>query len=279
MNKKIYTTYIAQQRKQYENCVCEWCHKKHDHTYGSGRFCSNSCRMSYIASRNKFSDKHKAHLERLHAIRKSNKIWKCNYCNIEFKSLQELELHRHNHSAEIKAEICRLGHIKAGKTYSENQKTGKTKNAWLGKHHSVEARQKISKKRSEQVVNEFLPKEWVHTKWYKVKNLKNEEFSVRGTWEVNVAKHLNDLGIYWIKAKPIAYKSDIVRHYTPDFYLPQTDEYIEVKGRYTDVDKAKMKLVKEQYPSIRIYFLLQDKYRKFVAGKIQLTDDLLFVNK
>ena len=62
----------------------------------------------------------KAHLERLHATRKSNKIWKCNYCNIEFKSLQELELHRHNHSAEIKAEICRLGHIKAGKTYSEN---------------------------------------------------------------------------------------------------------------------------------------------------------------
>ena len=36
--------------------------------------------------------------------------------------------------------------------------------------------------------------------------MKNEEFSVRGTWEVNVAKHLNDLGIYWttwLKAKPI----------------------------------------------------------------------------
>ena len=60
-----------------------------------------------------------------------------------------------------------------------------------------------------------------------------------------VAKRLNNLRIYWIKAKPIAYKSDIIRHYIPDFYLPLTNEYIEVKGRYTDTDKLKMKLVVE----------------------------------
>lgn len=70
-------------------------------------------------------------------------------------------------------------------------------------------------------MNEFLPKVYVHTKWYKVTNIKGEEFSVRGTWEVNVSKHLNELGIYWIKAHPIPYQSDIVRHYTPDFYIPE----------------------------------------------------------
>ena len=278
MDKKRYQKFVFEQRKQYENCVCEWCHKEHDHTYGSGRFCSKSCRMSYIGSRNKYSKKCKQHLKKLHKLNssRSNKIWKCEYCNIEFKTCLEFTQHRKNHSVEIKAEICRLGHIKAGKKFSENLRNGKTKNAWLGRHHSKESREKISKTRSLQVVNEFLPKEWVHIKWYKVKNIKNEEFSVRGTWEVNVAKRLNDLGIYWIKASPIAYKSDIVRHYTPDFYLPDSNEYVEVKGRYTDADKLKMRLVKAQHPNVRIYFLLQEKYLDFVDGKISLTDDLLF---
>ena len=31
--------------------ICEWCKKEHDGSYGSGRFCSKTCRAKYIASK------------------------------------------------------------------------------------------------------------------------------------------------------------------------------------------------------------------------------------
>ena len=62
-------------------------------------------------------------------------------------------------------------------------------------------------------------------KWYKIKNLNGDEFSVRGTWELNVAKRLNALGILWIKPKPIKYVSDRKRNYVADLYVPSMDVY------------------------------------------------------
>lgn len=321
MNKVRYNAARLIQRQQYKDCVCEWCKESHDHSYGSGRFCSKECRDAYVGSKNS-SNKSQRVKEHLDQLRHDGKIapkaeygrWKCLVCNKIFETQAELKQHiqvEHHvkqplikngkaicpycgkaydnkqqlggHIANCKLHpqklLHELGHIKTAKVIANKIKAGLIQPSFKGRHHSKETREKISKRRAEQVVNEFLPKEWVHIKWYKVKNLKGEEFSVRGTWEVNVAKRLNNLGIYWIKAKPIAYKSDIIRHYTPDFYLPLTNEYIEVKGRYTDADKLKMKLVVEQHPGIRIYFLLQQLYYDFIDGTIFLSDDLIFDNR
>lgn len=203
-------------------------------------------------------------------------FYTCEFCGKIFKTGRQLGGHvahcpkhpdkKYHDDANAKGRELLKAHLKSGDVI----------HPFKGKHLSNEHKEKLSCARANNLVNEFLPKEWTHIKWYKVKNLVGKEFSVRGTWEVNVAKRLNDLGIYWIKASPIAYKSDIIRHYIPDFYLPKTNEYIEVKGRYTDADKLKMRLVKAQHPNIRIYFLPQNKYIDFIDGKIFLTDDLLF---
>jgi len=81
-------------------------------------------------------------------------------------------------------------------------------------------------------------------KWYKVKNIVGQEFTVRGHWEENVAIKLNELNILWTRNKWIEYfDGDIVRHYNPDFYLDLFDAYVEVKGYYPPEDQKKMKLV------------------------------------
>jgi len=36
---------------KYKDKCCEICGNEHDHTYGSGRFCSKHCRMKYISSK------------------------------------------------------------------------------------------------------------------------------------------------------------------------------------------------------------------------------------
>ena len=65
---------------------------------------------------------------------------------------------------------------------------------------------------------------------------------------MRVAEFLNNNKIYWKRKIYIKYKSDdgVVRTYTPDFYIPKGNFYIETKGYYSELDKQKMKLVNEQ---------------------------------
>ncbi len=89
--------------------------------------------------------------------------------------------------------------------------------------------------------------------YYKIKNINDVEWSVRGSWELKVAEKLNQLNILWERNHMLKYSKCvddkcILKNYNPDFYLPNTDEYIEVKGYYSNTDKEKMKLVKEHNP-------------------------------
>ena len=42
------------------------------------------------------------------------------------------------------------------------------------------------------------------------------------------------------------------RTYTPDFYFPSTNVYVEAKGKFDKNDRVKMLLVKEQNPDLDI---------------------------
>ena len=54
--------------------ICEQCGNKHDGSYGSGRFCSMSCKQKFIAN-------------------KLGKVHKCKYCEKEFETSQKLGAH------------------------------------------------------------------------------------------------------------------------------------------------------------------------------------------
>ena len=52
-----------------------------------------------------------------------------------------------------------------------------------------------------------------------------------------------------------------LRNYIPDFYLPDYDIYLEVKGYWTDAAKWKMKDIMVRYPGkIRLLESLDDIY-------------------
>jgi predicted nuclease of restriction endonuclease-like RecB superfamily len=76
--------------------------------------------------------------------------------------------------------------------------------------------------------------------------------SMDSTWEVACAKHLDELKIRWIRNPSLKLKyitrGRRVRNYIPDFYLPDHDVYIEVKGYWTDAARHKMKSVQEKNP-------------------------------
>ena len=53
-------------------------------------------------------------------------------------------------------------------------------------------------------------------------------------------------------------KPQKVHTYTPDFYLPKQEIFIETKGLFTSADRQKMRLVKEQHPDLDIRFIFNN---------------------
>ena len=63
------------------------------------------------------------------------------------------------------------------------------------------------------------------------------------------------------------------RTYTPDFYLPKFDMFIETKGQFVGSDRSKHKLIAEQYPNLDLRFVFQnDKVKLSKKSKTTYAD-------
>jgi len=76
---------------------------------------------------------------------------------------------------------------------------------------------------------------------------------MRSGYEVAYAKWLDKQDIKWCYESKTFDLGNTT--YTPDFYLPETNTYIEIKGWWRDDAKKKFKLFKKQYPRIKIVVL------------------------
>jgi hypothetical protein len=57
-----------------------------------------------------------------------------------------------------------------------------------------------------------------------------------------------------------------IRTYNPDFYIPETDIYIEAKGEFDTADRIKMVLVKEQHKHLDIRMVFMNARNKIYKG-------------
>ena len=77
----------------------------------------------------------------------------------------------------------------------------------------------------------------------------------RSLFELNVAKNLIENKIkFEYETQKINYIPK-TKVYTPDFYFPLTDIYVEAKGYFDMDDRVKMLLVKKQHPDLDIRFV------------------------
>ena len=84
---------------------------------------------------------------------------------------------------------------------------------------------------------------------------------------------MNELNILWIRNQYLNYFVDEVKKiYNPDFYLPDSNEYIEVKGYFSDKDKIKMDAVIDQNPNVKIRFMNYKFYYNFINGNILISE-------
>lgn len=101
-------------------------------------------------------------------------------------------------------------------------------------------RDKIRQSINERYRNGWMPKAGRCKKIKYNSNIAGEVL-LDGSWELNVAIYLDENNVKW---KRNLQRFDYIfqnknRTYTPDFYLIDSDEFIEVKGYVTELDKIK----------------------------------------
>ncbi len=197
---------------------------------------------------------------------------KCEFCNLEIKNNKgSLVNHQNRCSLNPNRKIIESNFIKYnqkikngelvkvnsnhivkakndGKPYEITDETRKKISDKLkGRIISKEQKEKLSKYRSK-ILEELGVGGFQTIKWYSLKNINNQEFIVRGKWELQVGELLNKNQVLWVRKIYIPYTDfdGINRTYTPDFYIPSLDRYLEVKGYFSEKDKNKLKLVVEQ---------------------------------
>lgn len=89
-------------------------------------------------------------------------------------------------------------------------------------------------------------------------------------WEANYARVLNFLGKKWIFQPKIFRLTN--QNYTPDFYLPEDDTYIEIKNFLSDYSAKRDSEFRKLYPGLKLKLILKDEYlviQKRFASKIK----------
>jgi hypothetical protein len=85
-------------------------------------------------------------------------------------------------------------------------------------------------------------------------------------FEINIAKSLAEKGVsFEYETQKLTYIPK-PRTYTPDFYLIETNIYVEAKGHLDRADRAKMSLIKKQYPELDIRFVFMNANNKIYKG-------------
>lgn len=101
----------------------------------------------------------------------------------------------------------------------------------------------------------------------RVKNIIYNGVKLKGNWEVIVAKWLDENEIKWEhETKSFNYEWNGMRKYYPDFYLPDFDLFIEVKGYQTERDLQKWGSVKNL-----VVFKL-DEIKKIKNNNLKIVD-------
>jgi endonuclease I len=83
---------------------------------------------------------------------------------------------------------------------------------------------------------------------------------MRSTWEVVYAKYLESHNLAWEYEKKVFYVGRGPWNgitYRPDFYIPEQDLYVEVKGAWLNGSQAKIKAFREKYPEIHLLVVTQ----------------------
>lgn len=220
-------------------CENPKCNKEHDGSYGSGRFCSDHCRRSFIAQQNNFIEinkirrsKRQLHCQQIHLkARAPFGRWKCEKCNLIFET--RAQLFKHN------------------KEY--HPFTGKSWNSGLTKETDVRVAKNakhVSESFKKSIENGYVNPTWTDEYWTEEKRKERSEIKKK-LYADHPEKHPNrklagnrkkmtypeQIAYDWLTRNDIQFEHQKefilngVKRFV-DFYIPSKLLFIEIDGEY-----------------------------------------------
>ena len=190
--------------------------------------------------------------------------------------------HKNNPERQVMASVAAIeqfkkyGHPRGmlGKKHNEEFRKNiseRAKRQWADPNHSWgsnEWRESTAKRASEMMQARMQQNPgaiYTRGKGGKRHDLGGQYF--RSSWEANYARYLNFMGVRWEYEPKIFYFENIKRgtlSYTPDFYLPTEDRWVEVKGWLTKKATTAMKRFIKRFPedADKMLFVVDKLYNK-----------------
>lgn len=110
-------------------------------------------------------------------------------------------------------------------------------------------------------------KVWTDGRKYKSDKL---DILFRSTWEVELAELMTELGIaFEYEPKRVYFRAER-ESYLPDFYLPEYNCWIEVKGYMDKRSERRVKLFSKYYGASSSFFLYEKDERRLILSNHQL---------
>jgi hypothetical protein len=118
---------------------------------------------------------------------------------------------------------------------------------WVPPMNNLETRKKMSKLMKNKLLNdedfrvEFLERMKNSSRGTLIKSTDSygSPITLRSTYELRMATWLNENEYEWLYESKSFYLESLDKTYTPDFYLPKLDVWIEVKGFWQNQSEAK----------------------------------------
>lgn len=96
------------------------------------------------------------------------------------------------------------------------------------------------------------------------------EMAFRSNWEIELAELLHELGIKFEYEPERFYFRNENESYLPDFYLPEFNCWIEVKGYMDKRSLRRVKLFKKYYGKDYAFFLYEKEERELILNNPEL---------
>ena len=183
----------------------------------------------------------------------------CKHCNKECKNDNSLRNHERlcKNNPDRNLDHIHRGQVKRTNSLRTRKDRGTFRNQWSDPNYELKdsTRKKLSDhsksivwseeqkiKHSERMKKavEAYPNSYTSSNRGRVKQFEYKGIKFQGTWELEFYKFCEEKNIAIERSNEwFEYEWNGIRKYFPDFYLPEKDLYIEVKGYETERDRAK----------------------------------------
>lgn len=197
------------------------------------------------------------------------KLGKCAHCDIEFiDGMRSSEKMNHSRWCEKNPKLVEYKSKNNGK-HLNTQAAVERRAASIRKAHTEGRYSHIDwavvnkgRKHSEETKTVIREKALASThRRLRRKMIEYKGVMLDSTWELALAKRLDDICVAWVRPGPIPWIDDnnVPHNYFPDFYLPEYDLFLDPKNpQAVRVQKEKLALLLKQHHNVRILYSLDE---------------------